>query len=44
MNTGTSSSYVNNSLLISLLLPHFVEMKYFHGNMTTYKIGGAPPA
>jgi hypothetical protein len=31
-------------LFISSLLSHFVEKKYFHGNMGTYKIGGAPPA
>jgi hypothetical protein len=35
---------VNNRLFISLLLPHFLEMKYFHWNMRTYKIGGAPLA
>jgi hypothetical protein len=48
-NMGTSL-YINNSLFtyyvifISSLLSHFVEKKYFHGNMGTYKIGGAPPA
>jgi hypothetical protein len=35
----------NNSLFISLLLSCFVRKKYIlHGNMGTYKIGGAPPA
>jgi hypothetical protein len=43
MSTRTSP-YVNNSLFISSLLSHFVEKKYFHGNMGTYKIGGAPSA
>jgi hypothetical protein len=49
MSTGTSL-YINNSLFtyyvlfISSLLSHFVEKKYFHGNMGTDKIGGAPPA
>jgi hypothetical protein len=43
------SPYINNPLFtyyilfISSLLSHFVEKKYFHGNMGTYKIGGAPP-
>jgi hypothetical protein len=27
-----------------LLLSHFIEKKYFHGNMGTYKIGGTPAA
>jgi hypothetical protein len=26
------------------LLSHFIEKKYFHGNMGTYKIGGTPAA
>jgi hypothetical protein len=43
MSTG-SSPCANNSLFISLLLSHFTENKYFHGNMRTYKIGGAPLA
>jgi len=43
MSTRTSP-YVNNSVFISLLLSHFVEKKYFHGNTGTYKIGGAPAA
>jgi hypothetical protein len=34
-----ASTYVNSSL--SSLLSHFVKKKYFHGNMGTYKIGGA---
>jgi hypothetical protein len=25
---------------LSFIFPHFVEKKYFHGNMGTYKIGG----
>jgi len=37
-----TSPYVNNSFLNSWLLSHFVKMKYFRGNMGTYKIGGAP--
>jgi hypothetical protein len=37
------SPYLNNSLSISLLLSHFIEKKYFHGNMGTYKIGDPPP-
>jgi len=37
-----SSLYVNNFLFIFGLLSHFVEKKYFHGNMGTYKIGGTP--
>jgi hypothetical protein len=43
MSTGTST-YVNNSLFISSLLSRFVKKKYFHGNMGTYKIGGASSA
>jgi hypothetical protein len=38
---GTSPS-INNSLLISSFLSHFVEKKYFHRNMGTYKIGELP--
>jgi hypothetical protein len=30
-----TSPYVNNSLFISSLLSHFIEKKYFHGNMGT---------
>jgi hypothetical protein len=37
-----TSPYVNNSLFISSLLSHFIEKKYFHGNMRIYNIGGAP--
>jgi hypothetical protein len=37
-----TSTYINNSLFISSLLSHFVEKKYFHGNMGTYKIGELP--
>jgi hypothetical protein len=37
-----TSPYVNNSFLISLLLSHFVERKYFQRNMGTYKIGELP--
>jgi hypothetical protein len=37
-----TSAYINNSLSISSLLSHFVEKKYFHGNMGTYKIGELP--
>jgi hypothetical protein len=37
----THSAYVNNSLFIFSLLSDFVEKKYFHGNVRTYKIGGA---
>ncbi len=32
-----------NLLLISLLHSSFIEKKYFHGNMGTYKIGGSSP-
>jgi hypothetical protein len=39
-----TSPYVNNSVIISLLLSHFIEKKYFRGNTGTYKIGGAPAA
>jgi hypothetical protein len=39
MCTGTSP-YVNNFVLISWLLSHFIEKKYFHGNM--YKIRELP--
>jgi hypothetical protein len=42
-STGTSPC-VNNSLFISSLLSHFVEKKYFHGNIETYKIGGISPS
>jgi hypothetical protein len=31
-NTGTSP-YINNSLFISSFLSHFLEKKYFHGNV-----------
>ncbi len=31
-----------NSLLISSLFSHFIENKYLHGNMGTYKIGELP--
>jgi hypothetical protein len=41
MSMGTSP-YVNNSVFISLPFSHFIEKKYFHGNMGTYKIGGVP--
>jgi hypothetical protein len=34
-----TSPCVNNSLLITSLLSYFIESKYFHGNMGTYKIG-----
>jgi hypothetical protein len=34
--------FVNNSLLISLLLSCFVENKYLHVNVETYKIGELP--
>jgi hypothetical protein len=37
MSRGTSP-YVYNSLF-SLLLSCFLEKKYFHGNVGTYKIG-----
>ncbi len=37
-----TSPYVKGSLLISLLLSQFVEKKYFHGNVGTYKIGEFP--
>jgi len=37
-----TSLYVNNLLFISSLLSHFIEKKYFHRNVGTYKIGGAP--
>jgi hypothetical protein len=37
-----TSPYVNNSVFISLPFSHFIEKKYFHGNMGTYKIGGVP--
>jgi len=35
---------VNNSLFVSSLLSYFIEKKYFHGIMGTYKIGGDPLA
>jgi hypothetical protein len=31
-------------LLVSSLLSKFIENKYFHGNVGTYKIEGAPKA
>jgi hypothetical protein len=37
-----TSPYLNNSLFISSCLSHFIKEKYFHGNMGTYTIGGAP--
>jgi hypothetical protein len=37
-----TSPYLNNSLLIFSILSHFVEKKYFHGNLGTYKIGNVP--
>jgi hypothetical protein len=43
MNMRPSLKQTNNSLLMFSLLSHFIEKKYFHGNMGTYKIGGAPP-
>jgi hypothetical protein len=42
MNIGTSP-YINNPLFISLLFFRFLKTKYFHRNLGTYKIGGAPP-
>jgi hypothetical protein len=36
------SPSVNNSLFVSSLFPHFAKKKYFHENVGTYKIGGAP--
>jgi hypothetical protein len=41
-----SSPYINNSLLFPHFFPvlYLVEKKYFHGNVRTYKIGGAPSA
>jgi hypothetical protein len=38
-----TSFFVNNFLLISLILSCFAEHKYFNGNMGTYKVKGAPP-
>jgi len=35
---------INNSIFVSSLLSYFIEKKYFHGIMGTYKIGGAPLA
>jgi hypothetical protein len=35
---------LNNSLFVSSLFSHLVEKKYFHENMGTYKIEGAPLA
>ncbi len=40
-STGTSP-YLNNSPFISSHLSHFIKQKYFHGNMGTNTIGGAP--
>jgi hypothetical protein len=37
-----NSPYINNSLFISSFFSHFLEKKYFHGNVGTYKIGGDP--
>jgi hypothetical protein len=37
-----TSPSVSNSLFISSFLSHFIEKSYFHGNVGTYKIGGAP--
>jgi len=37
-----TSPYLNNSLLIFSILSLFVEKKYFHGNLGTYKIGNVP--
>jgi hypothetical protein len=31
------------SPFVSSLLSHFIEKKYFHGNMRTYKIVGRSP-
>jgi hypothetical protein len=36
--------YGNNPGTISYVLSCFIEKKYFHGNVGTYKIGGAPLA
>jgi hypothetical protein len=33
---------INNSLLISSLFSCFIEKKYLHGNVGTYKIGEFP--
>jgi len=41
---STWTPYVNNSSFVSSLLSYFIEKKYFHGIMGTYKIGGVPPA
>jgi hypothetical protein len=39
-----TSPYGNNPHTISWVLSCFIEKKYFHGNVGTYKIGGAPLA
>jgi hypothetical protein len=41
---STWTPYVNNSFFVSSLLSYFIEKKYFHGIMGTYKIGGVPLA
>jgi hypothetical protein len=42
-SVGTSP-HINNSLFISWLFSCSIKKKYFHRNVGTYKIGGAPPA
>jgi hypothetical protein len=37
------SLHKNNFLFISFFFSHFVKNIYFHGNVGTYIIGGAPP-
>jgi hypothetical protein len=37
-----TSSFANNSLLISWLVSRFVEKKYFCGNVGTHEIGELP--
>jgi len=37
-----TSPYINNSIFTSSLLYYFIEKKYFHGNVGTYKIGELP--
>jgi hypothetical protein len=37
-----TSPFANNSLFVSWLLSHFVEKKYFCGNVGTYEIGELP--
>ncbi len=44
-NSGEcTSTRTSPYITILFVFPHFVEKKYTHGNVGTYKIGGTPPS